>query len=165
MWDSPMMNHKGYIGQMHVDLDTGLIRGEVINTRDVITFHGKTVDEAKQAFRDSVDDYLAFCASLGNKPEKPYSGNLTLRVSPRLHQRLHMLASARGESLNQFIKRRLAAVARKGSTSEESLIPTGGHVVIETSTPSTGPHAPSPSPGAAPGAKRSKRRKVKHPAT
>ena len=59
------MNYNGYVGQFNVDIETGLIRGMVINTRDVITFHGKTVEEAQQAFRDSVDDYLEFCASLG----------------------------------------------------------------------------------------------------
>jgi predicted HicB family RNase H-like nuclease len=29
---------------------------------DVITFEGVTFAEARQAFRDSIDDYLAFCA-------------------------------------------------------------------------------------------------------
>ena len=42
------MNYKGYVGQFNVDIDTGLIRGMVINTRDVITFHGKTVEEASR---------------------------------------------------------------------------------------------------------------------
>ena len=52
------MNYKGYVGQFNVDIETGLIRGMVINTRDVITFPQKAVEEAQQAFRDSVDDYL-----------------------------------------------------------------------------------------------------------
>ena len=107
------MNYKGYVGQFNVDIETGLIRGMVINTRDVITFHGKTVEEAQQAFRDSVDDYLEFCTSLGEAPDKPYSGKLLLRVNPQLHQKLHVLASSRGVSVNKFIARRLAAVARK----------------------------------------------------
>jgi len=29
---------------------------------DVVTFQGKTLEEIVQAFHDSVDDYLAFCA-------------------------------------------------------------------------------------------------------
>jgi predicted HicB family RNase H-like nuclease len=36
--------------------------GEVINISDVVTFEGSSADELTQAFRDSVDDYLAFCA-------------------------------------------------------------------------------------------------------
>jgi hypothetical protein len=31
--------------------------------RDVITFQRSSVDEIEQAFKDSVDDYLEFCAS------------------------------------------------------------------------------------------------------
>jgi predicted HicB family RNase H-like nuclease len=42
----------------------------VINTRDVITFQGTSVEELKQAFEDSVDDYLEFCASRREDPEK-----------------------------------------------------------------------------------------------
>ncbi len=30
--------------------------------KDVVTFQGQSVDEIVQAFRDSVDDYLEFCA-------------------------------------------------------------------------------------------------------
>ncbi len=52
------MNYQGYLGLARVDTDAGVIRGRVINTRDMITFQGKTVAEAEAAFRDSVDDYL-----------------------------------------------------------------------------------------------------------
>jgi predicted HicB family RNase H-like nuclease len=67
-------NHRGYIGALHADHNAGVLRGKVVNTRDTITFQGKTVAEATQAFRDSVDDYLEFCKSLGEHPEKPFSG-------------------------------------------------------------------------------------------
>ena len=36
--------------------EASLLHGEVINTRDVITFQGKSVAELKKAFRGSVDD-------------------------------------------------------------------------------------------------------------
>src|SRR5208337_4150216 len=75
-----MTNYKGYVGKVNVNTETGLIRGKVINTRDVITFHGSTVEEAKQAFRDSVDEYLAFCESLGEAPEKQ-KGSLQERLT------------------------------------------------------------------------------------
>ena len=57
-----MMRHKGYIGHVVFDDEAVIFHGEVINTRDVITFQGTSVDELQQAFVDSVDDYLAFCA-------------------------------------------------------------------------------------------------------
>jgi predicted HicB family RNase H-like nuclease len=33
----------------------------VLDLRDVVTFQGRSVEEIEQAFRDSIDDYLAFC--------------------------------------------------------------------------------------------------------
>jgi predicted HicB family RNase H-like nuclease len=108
-----MTNYKGYIGQFEVDTETDLIRGKVINTRDIITFHGSTVNEAQQAFRDSVDDYLEFCASLGEAPEKPYSGKLLVRLTPKLHQDLDILAKSRGKSINKLVAGYLALMARR----------------------------------------------------
>ncbi len=58
-----MMEYKGYLGKVEFDDEAGVFHGEVSNTRDVITFQGKSVAELKQAFHDSVDDYLAFCAA------------------------------------------------------------------------------------------------------
>jgi predicted HicB family RNase H-like nuclease len=56
-----MMNYKGYIGAVEFDAEARIFHGEVINTRDVITFQGRTVDELEQALRDSVDDYISWC--------------------------------------------------------------------------------------------------------
>jgi len=65
------MNYKGYIGLEEFDEEAGIFHGEVVNTRDVITFQGTCVEEIKQAFIDSIDDYLEFCAARGEQPEKP----------------------------------------------------------------------------------------------
>ena len=65
------LKYKGYVGIAEYDDKADILHGEVINTRDVITFQGNTVDEIRQAFRDSIDDYLEFCEYLGEKPEKP----------------------------------------------------------------------------------------------
>ena len=58
-----MMEYKGYIGKVEIDEEAGILYGEVINVRDVITFEGESVDEIQKAFRESVDDYLDFCAA------------------------------------------------------------------------------------------------------
>ncbi len=57
----------------------------------VITFEGATFAEVEQAFRDSIDDYLAFCAQRGEPPDRPYSGKIALRVSPETHRRRRAL--------------------------------------------------------------------------
>jgi len=50
------MTYKGYEGVARFDEDAGTFTGEVINTRDVITFQGASVKELKRAFEESVDD-------------------------------------------------------------------------------------------------------------
>ena len=69
-----MMQYKGYTGKVEYDDEAGIFHGEVINTRDVITFQGRSVVELREAFRDSVEDYLAFCAERDEEPEKPFPG-------------------------------------------------------------------------------------------
>ncbi len=64
-----MIEYKGYFAKVEFDDDAGIFHGEVINLRDVITFEGETAKGLKQAFQDSVDDYLAFCAERGEDPE------------------------------------------------------------------------------------------------
>jgi predicted HicB family RNase H-like nuclease len=37
------MEYLGYIGKVELDEEEGILHGEVINIRDVITFEGKSV--------------------------------------------------------------------------------------------------------------------------
>ncbi len=97
------MEYKGYIGKVEFDDEANIFYGEVINLRDVVTFQGETVDELRKAFRDSVDDYLEFCATRGESPEKPYSGKFMVRVEPELHKALAMRAKMNHKSLNAWI--------------------------------------------------------------
>lgn len=64
------MTYKGYQSRVELDEEAGVFHGEVMNIRDVITFQGASAEELKQAFEDSVDDYLEFCASRGEDREK-----------------------------------------------------------------------------------------------
>ena len=59
------MKYKGYTGVVEFDEESGSLYRGVIGLRDVITFQGESVAEVTQAFRDSVNDYLEFCAKRG----------------------------------------------------------------------------------------------------
>ena len=100
-----MLEYKGYVGT--VEAEDGTFVGRVTGLRDVITFEGETFAEVEQAFRDSIDDYLAFCAERGEPPDRPYSGKIPLRVDPETHRRAAARAQAEGVSLNQWIARRI----------------------------------------------------------
>jgi predicted HicB family RNase H-like nuclease len=71
------MEYKGYYGTVTYDDEAGTFFGRVNNLpKNGITFEGKSVEELRTAFRESVDDYLAWCKERGE---------------------------ARGESLNDFV--------------------------------------------------------------
>lgn len=58
-----MMSYKGYIGGAVYDDVAKLFHGEVRGLKDVITFQAADVKELEKAFRDSVDDYLAWLST------------------------------------------------------------------------------------------------------
>jgi predicted HicB family RNase H-like nuclease len=98
-----MMEYKGYIGKVEIDDEAGILYGEVINVRDVITFEGTTVDETQDAFHESVDDYLEFCAKRGESPEKPFSGKFVVRLPAELHRKAYIQAKLEDKSLNSWV--------------------------------------------------------------
>ena len=98
-----LMRYKGYIGKVEFDDEANIFHGEVINLRDVITFEGESVRELRQAFQDSVEDYLEFCAERNEKPEKPFSGRFVIRIDPELHRLVVLEAKKADISLNQWI--------------------------------------------------------------
>ena len=100
-----MLEYRGYFGT--VEADDGVFVGRVAGLRDVITIEGATFAEVEQAFRDSIEDYLAFCAERCEPPDRSYSGKIPLRVSPETYRRAAMLAHAAGMSLNQWIAHRI----------------------------------------------------------
>jgi predicted HicB family RNase H-like nuclease len=106
-----MLDYKGYLGKVEFDADAGIFHGEVIDLRDVITFQGKSVSELCQAFRDSVDEYLAFCAERGEEPNRPFSGQFVTRVSPEVHRLVNLAATASGVSLNAWVAEQLREAA------------------------------------------------------
>jgi predicted HicB family RNase H-like nuclease len=105
------MTYQGYEAIIEYDADAELFHGEVMNLRDVITFQGQSVTELKTAFAASVDDYIAFCQERGEDPEKPYSGQFVVRVTPSLHRAVAMAARKTGQSLNKWIAMTLERAA------------------------------------------------------
>jgi predicted HicB family RNase H-like nuclease len=102
-----MLEYKGYRGHVEFDDDAGVFHGEVLGTRDVITFQGTSVPELTKSFQESVDDYLEFCDERGEEPDKPFSGRLMVRLPARLHRELYLAAQQEKKSLNQLIAEKL----------------------------------------------------------
>lgn len=110
-----MMEYKGYMATVEFDAEAMLLHGQVINTRDVITFQGTSVEEVQQAFIDSIEDYLEFCAARQEEPERPFSGKLLLRMSPELHRSITICAAEQKTSVNKWLVAQLEEAVAHGS--------------------------------------------------
>ena len=102
------MQHKGYAGKVEFDADAGILHGEVLGIRDVVTFQGASVAEVQKAFRESVEDYLTFCKQRGESPDKPRSGQFLVRIDSELHRKASLFAEVEGRSLNSVISEALS---------------------------------------------------------
>jgi predicted HicB family RNase H-like nuclease len=97
-----VMTHKNYAARIEYSDEDACFVGRVTGIRDIVSFHGETVSGLRAAFEEALDFYLASCAARSEKPNKPYSGKLMLRVDPSVHARVAMLADASGKSINQW---------------------------------------------------------------
>ena len=127
-----MMGYKSYIAEVEIDDERGVLHGRVVNTRDVITFEGRSVDELRQAMADSIEDYLEYCRELGRAPDKPFSGRFQVRVSPDLHRRVHAAAKVSGMSMNTFVSKVLDAASSSTATQVPNTLAANAGVGVET---------------------------------
>lgn len=110
------MNYRGYSARIEYDEDDEIFIGHLVGINDIIGFHADTVADLKNAFVESVDDYLETCRKIGKTPEKPYSGKLMFRVKPEIHAGAARAASLEGKSLNQWAEEVLTeALSRRAS--------------------------------------------------
>jgi predicted HicB family RNase H-like nuclease len=57
-----ILQHKQYIALIVYDEEFQLFHGEIINLKDVITFQATSIEHLEDAFEDSIEDYLEWCA-------------------------------------------------------------------------------------------------------
>jgi predicted HicB family RNase H-like nuclease len=107
-----MMEYKGYLAQVKFDDEADIFHGEVVNTRDVITFQGKSVDELRQAFKESVEDYLEFCRERGEEPDKPFTGRFTIQLTPEEHRKIIQAAEKAGRDIDTWVAEVLGHAAQ-----------------------------------------------------
>jgi predicted HicB family RNase H-like nuclease len=107
------MGYKGYAARIEFDAEDEIFAGRIAGIRDVVGFHVDNVADLKDAFHVAVDDYLDACAKIAKDPQKPYSGNLMLRVDADVHAKVALAAELSGKSLNQWGEEALAEAAER----------------------------------------------------
>lgn len=96
------MRYKGYIARIEYSDEDGCFVGHLAAMRDIVGFHADSVTELRTAFEEAVDDYVEACEKLGQKPERPASGKIMLRMPAEVHSAALAAAEASGKSLNQW---------------------------------------------------------------
>ncbi len=107
------MSYKGYSARVEYDDGDGIFLGRIAGIRDGVGFHAESVADLRAAFREAVDDYVATCAKIGKSPQKPYSGQLMVRVDPQVHAKAAQAAELSGVSLAKWTESVLLEAVRK----------------------------------------------------
>lgn len=108
-----MMTYKGYTARVEFDDEDGVFFGKIAGIRDGVGFHGDTVSELRSAFTEAVEDYIETCAKVGKSPQKPYSGQVMVRVDPQVHANAAIAAEVSGKSLTKWAEEALAEKAAR----------------------------------------------------
>ncbi len=100
---SSSLSYKGYAARIEFSSEDECFVGHIAGIKDIVGFHGETVAELKAAFEEAVNDYLDTCERVGKSPQKPYSGELMLRIPPEVHAAVATAAELSGKSINQWV--------------------------------------------------------------
>jgi predicted HicB family RNase H-like nuclease len=98
------MKYKKYVATIEIDPNEGIIYGRVHGLKDSISFHTNDPARIKDEFHAAVDDYIAFCEDLGEKPEKPFNGSMLVRTTPEVHRQIAMAAIEAGKTQGQLVE-------------------------------------------------------------
>ena len=110
-----MMEYKGFKAQIDYDCEAGVFVGEVINTRDRITFVGRSVDELRAAFEKAAEEYIELSTDRASGADSSYSGHISVRVNPKLHKQIAERAAQSGQSVANWVAERLLEATRSPS--------------------------------------------------
>ena len=102
-----MMAYKNYLGSVKYSDEDRVFCGKVEFIRSLISYEGTDVDSLRQAFEESVDEYLAWSTREGRTPEKPFKGTFNVRAGSDLHRRAVMRAREKGINLNSLVSEAL----------------------------------------------------------
>lgn len=100
------LEHKGFIGSIEFDDETNTLWGKVKFIKGLITYESVdgTIPSLITEFNNAVDEYLEDCQELGLKPQTSATGIFQVRVTPELHYKANVRASAESTSLNSLVK-------------------------------------------------------------
>ena len=98
------LTYKGFTAKIEFSADDNVFFGRLLGLKDIVGFHGETVEELKDSMRQSVDFYIETCEKEGKQMKKSYSGKVLFRLPDKLHAEIAEAATRRGKSINEWGK-------------------------------------------------------------
>ena len=96
------MTYQNYSARVEFDPVDRIFVGHIVGIRDIVGFHGSTVEELEQAFHDTVHHYVEVSEKLGQDAQRPHSSRLTLRIPTDVHLAVATAAALNRMSINQW---------------------------------------------------------------
>jgi predicted HicB family RNase H-like nuclease len=101
---SSFLKYKNYLGTVEYSEEDNLLCGEVVGIKDLIMYHGHSLEDLKRDFEESLDFYLETCAAEGFEPNKTSYVNVDLQLPPELRRRLISFTTERDKPLNEAVE-------------------------------------------------------------
>ena len=100
---SEVIKYKGYYSIPKYDAEAKCFHGMLEGIRDYVDYICFDASEIEKEFHDAVDDYLETCAEWGKEPNKPYTGQFNVRISPEDHRDAVYYSVVDDTSLNSIV--------------------------------------------------------------
>ncbi|MBO7380818.1 MAG: type II toxin-antitoxin system HicB family antitoxin [Neisseriaceae bacterium] len=104
-----IMSFGEYSAAVSYDAEIGQFRGEFLNLNGGADFYANDIDGLKREGQISLNEYLLMCEKKGISPKrKHYSGKLSVRIDPVLHEKAARIAQQKHKSLSAIVNDALA---------------------------------------------------------
>lgn len=99
-----LLEYGGYHARIELDSEEMIFVGTVFGINDSLSFHGTSIEELREHFKECIDDYLLLCSQIGKEPEKEFRGSFNIRIDPELHKEIAYSAFKNNRSMNKEIE-------------------------------------------------------------
>lgn len=110
---SNRLAYKNYTASVEFSSEDMLLVGRIEDIDSLIVFSAEDAKALEVEFKAAVDAYLAHCAELNVTPERPCKGSFNIRIGQDLHRQSATAAKTQNISLNEYVKRAVAAYVRR----------------------------------------------------
>lgn len=98
------LQYKNYTASVVYTNAKDSLTGKVLGMNDLPAFSARTVDGLKDAFHQTIDEYLLDCQGKHAEPARAFTGNITIRIDPAVHESLSLYAISQGVVLSKVLK-------------------------------------------------------------